>query len=57
MPELLPPGVDMVVIVRSLWAGAKMSDVLTEWRGVARIITRQAAHVLRNAPAPPAGAT
>lgn len=46
IPELLPDGVDMVVIVRSLWTGAKMSDVMMEWQGVSRVLARQARSIL-----------
>jgi ribonuclease P protein component len=45
LPDLLPDDVDMVVIVRSMWTGATMADVKTEWLGVASVLARQAAAV------------
>ena len=48
LPDLVPDGVDLVVIVRSMWTGAKMADVVTEWQGVARVLARQARLVLRD---------
>ncbi len=45
LPDLLPDDVDMVVIVRSMWTGATMADVKTEWLGVANVLARQAAAV------------
>lgn len=56
LPGLLPDGVDMVVIVRSMWTGAKMADVVTEWQGVARVLARQASLILRSAATSEGGA-
>ena len=56
LPDLLPDGVDMVVIVRSMWTGAKMAEVLTEWQGVARVLARQASLILRSAATSEGGA-
>jgi ribonuclease P protein component len=45
-PDLLPPGVDLVVVVRSGAPELSFSQVREEWRGVERVLKRRAAEVL-----------
>lgn len=39
-PELWPPGVDVVVVVRSLQPECKLEDVVNEWRSMRSKLAR-----------------
>lgn len=46
LPELVPEGVDMVVIVRKALDGLTTPDVIREWRSVDRVLRRRAMALL-----------
>jgi ribonuclease P protein component len=52
LPELLPHGVDLVVIARSGAPELGLAEVRAEWRGAQRLLMKRAAEALA-----PAGAT
>jgi ribonuclease P protein component len=41
LPELFPPGIDLVVIVRKPPGAMKAADVVAEWRGASKNLARR----------------
>jgi ribonuclease P protein component len=52
-PDLIPPGVDLVVIARPGAEALGLADVQAEWRRVEAVLKRKAGDVLANRPARP----
>jgi ribonuclease P protein component len=48
--ELWPPGVDLVVIVKTAIGSLKLEDVVAEWRTAREAIRRRAAQAIRDMP-------
>ena len=49
LPELVPEGIDLVVIARAGAHQLSLEDVLKEWRGVRRMLTKRAEEALAQA--------
>ena len=53
LPDLLPPGIDLVVIPRQGAEALGLAAALAEWRGAARNLATKARNLLAQAAAPP----
>ena len=53
MPDLLPDGVDLVVIVRRPLTGMKFQDVFQQWQSVRSKLRRRATEAMRSSSSAP----